>query len=194
MLSLATGVTDPRQFSREQRSTISSAVSREVVIRRGHLCARSSLDRSTGNFMILAVYCTTVWPHVASNIVKLRKRTHEVNVFFVWSFEKSGTTLTAIIKLFSEEHVADGKDFAFKRSVFEVYWDLKGGNSNSNRISRILNLSSTNIHNFILHNYIDNIVYIHFYLVIFFLFFLFKVRCYYIFLWIFQHSILLLEM
>lgn len=82
-LSLATGVTDPRQFSREQRSTISSAVSREVVKRRGHLCARSSLDRSTGNFMILVVYCTTVWPHVATNIVKLRKRAYEVNVFFV---------------------------------------------------------------------------------------------------------------
>lgn len=53
-------------------------------------------------------------------IVKLRKHAQEVNVFFVWSFAKSGATLATIIKSFFEEHVTDEKGFAF----WDLFWSL----------------------------------------------------------------------
>lgn len=54
--------------------------------RRGRLCARSSLGRSTrehtGNFTIRSFYYTTVWPHMALNNRMRASEAHTGLTFF----------------------------------------------------------------------------------------------------------------
>lgn len=80
-----------------------------------------------------------------------------------FSFAKSGLILAAIIKSFSEEHVADGNAFAFEIFVLKFERREFEFRRNFKDIKLIFNKYIYIIHNFISRNYIDNIIYIHFF-------------------------------